>query len=60
MVINLSEKHSLVSNWLSELRDIEIQEDRLRFRSNLQKIGEISAYEISKKHTDNKRVKIKQ
>ena len=49
MVINLSEKHSLVSNWLSELRDIEIQEDRLRFRSNLQKIGEISAYEISKK-----------
>lgn len=49
MVINLSEKHSLVSNWLSELRDIEIQEDRLRFRSNLEKIGEISAYEISKK-----------
>ncbi len=49
MVINLSEKHSLVSNWLSELRDIEIQEDRLRFRNNLQKIGEISAYEISKK-----------
>ena len=44
MVINLSEKHSLVSNWLSELRDIEIQEDRLRFRSNLQKIGEVSAY----------------
>lgn len=49
MVINLSEKHSLVSNWLSELRDVEIQEDRLRFRSNLQKIGEISAYEISKR-----------
>ena len=49
MVINLSEKHSLVSNWLSELRDVEIQEDRLRFRKNLEKIGEISAYEISKK-----------
>lgn len=49
MVINLSEEHSLVSNCLSELRDVEIQEDRMRFRRNLEKIGEISAYEISKK-----------
>ena len=49
MIINLSEEHSLVSNCLSELRDIQIQEDRLRFRKNLEKIGEISAYEISKK-----------
>ena len=48
MVINLSEKHSLVSNWLSELRDVEIQEDRLRFRKNLEKIGEVCAFEISK------------
>ena len=49
MVINLSEEHSLVSNILSELRDISIQEDRMRFRRNLEKMGEISAYEISKK-----------
>ncbi len=49
MVINLSEKHSLVSNWLSELRDVDVQEDRQRFRRNLEKIGEVSAYEISKK-----------
>jgi len=49
MVVNLSEEHSLVSNILSELRDIEIQEDRMRFRRNLEKIGEICAYEISKK-----------
>ncbi|MGH2648560.1 MAG: uracil phosphoribosyltransferase [Ginsengibacter sp.] len=49
MVINLSEEHSLISNCLSELRDVEIQEDRMRFRRNLEKIGEISAYEISKK-----------
>jgi uracil phosphoribosyltransferase len=49
MVINLSEEHSLISNYLSELRDVEIQEDRMRFRRNLEKIGEISAYEISKK-----------
>ena len=49
MVVNLSEEHSLVSNILSELRDIDIQEDRMRFRRNLEKIGEICAYEISKK-----------
>lgn len=49
MVVNLSEEHSLVSNILSELRDIEIQEDRMRFRKNLEKLGEICAYEISKK-----------
>ncbi len=49
MVINLSDDHSLVSNYLSELRDIEIQQDRMRFRKNLEKIGEICAYEISKK-----------
>jgi uracil phosphoribosyltransferase len=49
MVINLGEEHSLVSNWISELRDVDIQTDRMRFRSNLQKISEVAAYEISKK-----------
>ena len=49
MVINLSEEHSLVSNWISELRDVDVQDDRLRFRRNLEKIGEVGAYEISKK-----------
>ena len=49
MVINLSDDHSLVSNWISELRDLEIQNDRQRFRSNLEKIAEVAAYEISKK-----------
>jgi Uracil phosphoribosyltransferase len=49
MVINLSDEHSLVSNWISELRDVDIQNDRMRFRRNLEKIGEIGAYEISKK-----------
>lgn len=49
MVINLSERHSLVSNWLSELRDVDIQTDRLRFRQNLEKVAEVCAYEISKK-----------
>ena len=51
MVINLSEEHSLVSNWISELRDVDIQNDRLRFRRNLEKVGEIGAYEISKRLT---------
>lgn len=48
MVINLSENHSLLSNWISELRDIDIQSDRMRFRRNLERIGEVMAYEISK------------
>ncbi len=48
MVINLSEHHSLVSNWISELRSTEIQTDRMRFRRNIERIGEIAAYEISR------------
>ena len=49
MVINLSESHSLISNWISELRNTDIQTDRMRFRRNLERIGEAAAYEISKK-----------
>ena len=49
MVINLSDEHSLVSNWVSELRNVDIQDDRLRFRRNLERIGEVGGYEISKK-----------
>lgn len=48
MVINLSDQHSLISNWVSELRDVEVQNDRMRFRKNLERIGEVAAYEISK------------
>jgi len=47
MVINLSEQHSLVSNWVGELRSVEIQTDRMRFRRNLERIAEVAAYEIS-------------
>ena len=49
MIINLSDQHSLVSNWVSELRDRDIQCDQMRFRRNLERIGEVAAYEISKK-----------
>ena len=48
MVLNLSDTHSLISNWVSELRNVNIQSDRMRFRRNLERIGEIAAYEISK------------
>jgi len=48
MVINLSEKNSLVNNWISEIRDVNVQADRMRFRRNLERIGEVAAYEISK------------
>jgi uracil phosphoribosyltransferase len=49
MVINLSSESSLVSGWISEIRDVQIQSDRMRFRRNLERIGEIAAYEISRK-----------
>lgn len=49
MVINLSDSHSLISNWISELRNTDMQTDRMKFRRNLERIGEVAAYEISKK-----------
>ncbi|HTN38927.1 MAG TPA: uracil phosphoribosyltransferase [Arachidicoccus sp.] len=48
MIINLSREHSLITNWVSELRDVNIHNDRLRFRRNLERIGEVAALEISK------------
>jgi len=48
MVINLSVNNSIVGQWMSELRSVEIQQDRWRFRNNLQRFGMIAAYEISK------------
>ncbi|HEY4149036.1 MAG TPA: uracil phosphoribosyltransferase [Chitinophagaceae bacterium] len=48
MVVNLSKAYSLLSDWVGELRDTEVQSDRMRFRRNLERIGEVSAFEISK------------
>lgn len=45
---NLGEGNSIVNNFISELRNIDIQNDRFRFRKNLERLGEIFAYEISK------------
>ena len=47
-VIDLSINNSLLSTFVAELRDIEIQNDPLRFRKNLVRIGEVMAYEVSK------------
>lgn len=47
-VVNFAEQNSLISQYMTELRDINIQKDMLRFRRNLERIGEIMAYEISK------------
>ncbi|MEI9935225.1 MAG: uracil phosphoribosyltransferase [Ferruginibacter sp.] len=49
MVVNLSKEYSLICNWMSELRDAQLQNDSMRFRRNLERIGEAIAYEISKK-----------
>lgn len=46
--INLTEQDSLVSRYVMELRNVDIQHDPMRFRRNLERIGEIMAYEISK------------
>ncbi len=47
-IINLSENNSILNHYLKEIRSVEIQGDPLRFRRNLERIGEIMAYEISK------------
>src|ERR1700753_779764 len=48
MLINLSQDYSILCDWVAELRDISVQTDRMRFRRNLERVGEIAAYEISK------------
>lgn len=48
-IINFANRPSLVSRYMLELRDTNIQTDPMRFRHNLERIGEIMAYEISKR-----------
>jgi uracil phosphoribosyltransferase len=47
-IINLNESNSVLNQYVAEIRNVEVQNDRLRFRRNIQRIGEIMAYEISK------------
>lgn len=45
----LSEQNSILNHFLTQLRDVNIQKDSMRFRKNIERIGEIMAYELSKK-----------
>ena len=48
-IFNLSKQPSIANQFLAELRNVDIQKDSMRFRRNLERVGEILAYEISKK-----------
>ena len=47
-IINLGDNKTIFSHFISEIRDVNIQNDSMRFRRNLERIGEVFAYEISK------------
>lgn len=47
-IFNLSEQNSILNSFISELRDVNIQKDSMRFRRNIERIGEILGYEMSK------------
>lgn len=48
MINNLAEKQSLISQYLAEMRDAQLQQDSLRYRTNTERIGMLIGYEISK------------
>lgn len=47
-IIDFSQSNSILNQYVSEIRNVEVQNDRLRFRRNIERIGEIMAYEMSK------------
>ena len=47
-VINFAESNSVINQYVAELRDVNVQSDRARFRNNLRRIGQAMAFEISK------------
>jgi uracil phosphoribosyltransferase len=51
MLTNFSEQKSIINQYIGELRDVNIQGDRMRFRKNMERIGQLIAYEISKELT---------
>ena len=49
MIVNiLDSKKSILNKFISEIRDVSVQKDSMRFRRNIERMGEIFAYEISK------------
>ncbi len=47
-IINFAESNSIINQYVAELRDVKVQADRNTFRHNLQRIGQMMAYEVSK------------
>ena len=45
---NLSDANSILNTFISEIRDVVVQKDSMRFRRNIERIGEVLAYEMSK------------
>ncbi len=45
---NLTQENSLLNTFISEIRDVSIQKDSMRFRRNIERIGEVLGYELSK------------
>lgn len=55
---HLLEKNSVANQFIAQLRDVTIQGDRMRFRRNIERLGEIMGYELSKElHYENREVK---
>jgi uracil phosphoribosyltransferase len=50
-IINLGKQNSIFNHFVREIRDVNIQKDAMRFRRNIERIGEVFAYEISKRMT---------
>ncbi|MBL7771444.1 MAG: uracil phosphoribosyltransferase [Chitinophagaceae bacterium] len=48
MIHHFAKNNSLLNTWVNELRNVDVQQDRMRFRRNMERIGEVAAYEISK------------
>lgn len=48
-VVDFSKSNSVINKFIAELRDVNVQNDRMRFRKNIERIGQMMAYEISKK-----------
>ncbi|PKP18603.1 MAG: uracil phosphoribosyltransferase [Bacteroidetes bacterium HGW-Bacteroidetes-23] len=44
----ISEQNSILNHFLAQIRDVSVQNDSMRFRKNIERIGEIMAYELSK------------
>ena len=56
-IINLGEQNSILNRFIAQMRDRTVQKDSMRFRANLERVGAIFAYEISKRlHYSEKKV----